>query len=309
MKENPELNPFKTLYFVNVAVAFLLLVLLAITPYQSSNQFVDITILGFKIFAFSSLALSYLIFFVAALALVIADFMINEPDNPAGELFDIATVDEGHHYLLQRMGLSLEQCVAVAVVLGLAYGLFLANNVYVQHKAFFFVPSFFSASPLQGISSATYDGLVSSYGVANVEELLFVGSMGMLLWSLARHIAARLGLHPLNWGVLIGTFLIVVLLNGYIAAFVFHAFVYGSKGYAFEDAQNYFSLSTAVAAGTGTIVGGIIAHSIHNYAVKTAKVQGSYQIFQGGLPSGFAFLPDNATGGGQYSVLIVPVEK
>ncbi len=308
-KTNGEFNFFKSIYFVQAAVAFLLLLLLAITPYQSSNQFVDITILGFKIFVFSSLALSYIIFFIGALGLIVADYLINEPDDPAGEVFDTATADVGKHYLLQNLGVPLYYCVIISVVLGAAYGLYLADSVYTNKQAYFFVPNFFSASPLQGVGAEQYNAVVSSFGVANPEEAIFVGIMGMLLWSLARLAGRYLGFHPLNFSFLLATLLIVALFNGYLVAFIFHAFVYGSQGYAFENAQRYFQIDTFATGATGTIFGGIIAHTIHNFAVKTARVTGSYQVLGGAFPSGFTFLNETDGQAGAYSVITVPVEK
>jgi hypothetical protein len=263
-----ELNSLKSLYFVNLGVVFLSLVLLLLMPSHSSMGEI------------------YLYFLLGGIAFVIADIVL------VGEVFEFhntVTVDEDLHpqgekmFLLQNI-LPFKWCVIVAIIFGLFLGVFYFNAYTTQGVAYISVPKLFSVSPYF-ITVQLFDVWVTSFVVGNVEELVWIGVMFPLIWMgfafvLSRFVSFRL---PAFFVAMI----IACLLTGWLSSWVFHMFVYGGNLYAYSSGQFHFTTTALIAGLTGTIVGGVVAHFIHNATVTGQQYSQPFavvplQAYQGG---------------------------
>lgn len=270
---NPEVNVFKSLYFVNLAMVFLSLVLLLFFP------------------AHNQLAEAYLNILIGGVALVILDLVfVGEPF----EFFNTITADEDYapvsekKFLLQNFFPydSLKYCLVIALFLGTLLGGFYVYSYTVQRTAYIAVPRFFAVAPVT-LTAQSFDVWQVGFVVSNVEELIWVGVMFPIIWGLFAFVLLLKTENRL-FAFVVAMF-IAALLTGWLASWVFHMFVYGGNLYAYANGQFHFTVSSLLAGTTGTIIGGVIAHMMHNVAVAMAQHSQSFaalpiQAFAGGSP-------------------------
>jgi len=254
--KNPELNFFKVLYLVNIGIVILLLVLL---------RFFD---------PHSVLAITYFDLMLAGLFLIIADIVIF--GTPIFEIFNTISADEDPAPAGQKVFWlqnafpqnPLFYCLLVSVLFGVLLGSFYVYSYTVQGTAYIAVPRMFSTTPVIFTAQA-FDVLQVGYAVSVVEETLWTGFMFPTLWGIfAFALMTRTKNRMAAFAI---AFVIAVLLNGWLASWVFHQFVYGGNLYAYANGQFHFTLTSFMAGMTGTTVGGIIAHAMHNAAIVMSR--------------------------------------
>jgi uncharacterized membrane protein YeaQ/YmgE (transglycosylase-associated protein family) len=87
---------------------------------------------------------------------------------------------------------------------------------------------------------------------------------------------------------LFSAMVIAALITGWLASWVFHMFVYQGNLHYYAAGQFHFTVSAFLAGLTGTTVGGMLSHLIHNAVVVSSLHAQSFQV----VP--FASLPPSA---------------
>jgi len=257
-------NIFRVLILLKWFFAFVFLTLMLITPTR--------TPLGLTYFLWGGVVFLWVFFsfFWEQFTAREGFFVRNAIDSALAE-------EGGEKYVLPSFGLSVRSLFVFAIIIGLVWGSVYFLSVAFTSKGLLFVPQTFEISPLTStIDVRTYDAFVSAFAVADVEELFFSGLMFPTLWSLLAFSIFRVS-RNLRLSFLL-TFFIAVLFTGLIASYVFHTFVFPA-GFtqAFDFTFLHFTASAGLTGLTGTPIGGIIAHAMHNFAFKMFSFQGQFQ--------------------------------
>ncbi|MFA6035353.1 MAG: hypothetical protein WC759_00150 [Candidatus Micrarchaeia archaeon] len=241
----------------------------------------------------NNLAMVYSWGFIVAVFAVILDLLVKSVSSELSEVFSTATMEfNPRKYLLQAF-FPIQYIFVASLVLGLIWGAVYYQGVTREYRAFMFVPDFFSAAPTplgSLLSAQDYDAISTSLPVATTEELFWTGVMFPTLYGMALLISAALIPRNQLLAIIIAL-LVAAPLNGAVAAYVFHSFAYGSIQYAYVDAWQHFTQGAFITGLTGNIMAPIIAHAIHNYAVKVTLTRGTYQALEAYFGPGAAQAP------------------
>ena len=153
----PEANFFKTIYFSNLGIAFLLASLLLLSP------------------AHNLLAEYYLYMMLIGMGLVGIDILLF--GFPFSELFfNTITSDEdpapkGEKMFFLQNFFDMKTVLIIAVLIGIVLSSFYAYSIVVERTTYIAVPRLFSTAPVN-FSAKAFDAWGASFIVANAEESL-----------------------------------------------------------------------------------------------------------------------------------------